>query len=376
MSTKRFRFSHVALAKQVMDDNDPQGAADHIMAIAGNDHPEKIEGAFKNVRVRIMNQPEYINIEGASEALALLQFPGIEDEDKRRLEELLRMPISKQHWAQRFAVIFKNQELEARYKAIRFFKDPFYDFKMPQEVAIDYKLKCHDRSNDNHAHQRRDQSTYHFGEEEINSMIEEAIEYCQSDRDWNQKANSCRLLEAVGLLTGRRKWELASTLKIRSVADNDYQAEVRGISKALFTDETWRRIPLLAPISVIVSAISKIRRCHHESGKYGAGKRLFPKLTHTRYRDIYASKTYELRAVNKFHPESCSLLWFRSKALLIDLKTCAAHYSTLVIDRDEPKSEPESIGDGDQEPQLKKPRTEEVAHSPCGSPDMQFQDIV
>jgi hypothetical protein len=373
MSTKRFRFSHVALAKQVMDDNDPEGAANYIMAVAGKDHPDKIAGAFKNVRVRIMSQPEYTNQEGEEEARALLELPGLEDDDKKRLEELLRMPISKQHWAQHIKAVFRNQELTAKYNAIRFFKAPFYDFKMPESVSVDRTIRGRERSRENHAHQRRDQSLYRFSEEEINDMMKEAIEYCQSDQDWGKKVNSCRLLEAVGLLTGRRKWELASALKIRSVPDNDYQAEVRGITKTLFCDESWRRIPLLAPISVIVSAISKIRRYAHNPGKYNAANQLFPKLTHTRYRDIYASKAYDQRDLNQFHPESCSLLWFRSKALLIDLESCAAHYSTLVIDRNEP--EPER--DGDAEPQLKKPRVEEeVANSSSGSQDMQFQDLV
>lgn len=365
-TTKRFRFSHVALAKQVMDEKDPQGAADHIMSIAGKEHPDKIIGAFKNVRVRIMNQPKYTNADGEQEAISLLSFPGLEEADKRKLEQLLLMPVSKRHWAQNFKVLFQNKELDTKYKAIKFFKDPFYDFKMQESVVKDCGWMQDERVVQNHSHTRKDQSNYHFSQEEIDQMINDAIIYCESDQDWSKRCCSLRLLEAVGLLTGRRKWELSSTLKIRSVPESDYQAEVRGMAKTLFAEEDWRRIPLLAPISVIVSAISKIRRYHHVSGDYSATKRLFPKLTHTKYRDIYASKAYEQRDINKFHPESCSLLWFRSQALLINFQTCAAHYSTMVIDRDESRNE---------EPEFKKPRVEEeVANSTGGSSDLQFQD--
>jgi len=340
----KFRFNNIALANQVMEDGDPQGAIREILAVTSNDRPMRISAAFDAVRTRILKTDKYKREEGYLEMQQLLQIPTITDDDKTHLKEVLRSPLRTIRWAQNLAsCVFHDPVLAERFKRIQIVKDPFYEFVMPANIVAAIKMDRSRRTEENHSHKTHKVEAYHFTNTEIDDMIQIAMEWCKSDRDWTKRCHSHRLLECLGLLTGRRKWELCSTLKIRSVQESDFQAEVRGIGKKLF-DTQWRRIPLLAPIDVVIAGISRIRRYAHEQGTYNSGAKLFPKLTHTRYRDIYTRRAFENRAINKFHPESCSELWWRSQALCNSLSEFTKHYTTLIID--EPTPEPVIAVDG------------------------------
>ena len=330
------RFSHVKLALQVMEEGDIEGVTNHIMAIAGDDRPLRIWKVFKCVKARIMLSNKYRSEEGMKRLQELRDMPGRSEKDRNRLTEIINSPLSRIRWAQNHPHLFDDAELGRAFRDVRIVKDPFYDFKCPDHIQAAASIDKKRKIEEDHDHKTHKAESYHFTEEEIDAMIQQAIDYCQSENNWSVRANSVRMLEAIGLLTGRRKWEIASTLKLRSVPGHDYQAEIRGLGKQLF-EQDWQRIPLLAPIDVVVAGISKARKYAHSSGNYHVVKRLFPRLTHTHYRDIYSKRAFDQRHINGFHPESCSELWWKKSALLIELEQIANHYSTMVIDRDEPE---------------------------------------
>lgn len=369
------RFNNVALALQVMEAKDPQGAINHILKVTEHDRPMRIAKAFDSVRTRILKNDKYRSMEGMKELWRLHDEVARDPEDRTKLANIIKSPINRIRWAQsQRKNLFVTPELQEAFGEVKVVQDPFYDFKMPAEIAMkvgeDKKRKIHE----NHCHITNATETYHFTDEEIDGMIETAKSWClDKDRDYTKRCNSLKILECVGLLTGRRKWEICTSLQIKSVPDNEYQAQIRGIGKRLF-EQDWRTIPLLAPLDVVVAGISRARRYQHTQGDY-SGKRLFPKLTHTRYRDIYCKRAWELRAVNQFHPLSCSELWWKSQALCNEMEQFTNHYTTLVIDRNEPR-------DLEQQPECKKPRIEiklgkeEVANPDGGSSEHVFQDPV
>lgn len=326
----KIRFNHVQLASQVMDLGDVNGVIQHITTVTANDRPLRVKAAFDAVRRRILQSDKYRSPEGDAELIRLQQLATSEN-DRKRLHEIIRSPVSRIRWAQAHYNVFDSIDLMRAFKQVKIIRDPFYDFVCPETIinaaASDKKKKIEE----NHDHKTHKPQDYHFTEEEIDDHVQKAIDFIDSDLDWSRRSNSLRLLEAIGLLTGRRKWEIASCLKIRTVPGFDYQAEVRGIGKKLF-DAEWTRIPLLAPIDKVVAAISKARRYAHVKGAYCSGKKLFPRLTHTRYRDIYCKRAYRDRQQNGFHPESCSEIWWKTRALLSELDQVANHYSTMVID--------------------------------------------
>lgn len=350
-----------------MDDGDATGVMAHLLEVTKEDRPMKRVAAFSAVRTKILRNEQYRHPRFTAEVTELiLQSGSITPHDRERLAELIKSPLHTIRHVQTLrGCIFDSKELYTKFCKIPCVVDPFYDFVVPPELQEACRRDRQKRVKENHSHHYKPSKEYHFSMEEIAEMRTTAITWCGADQDWNKRVNSMRLLEALGFLTGRRKWELCQTLKIRSVPQTEYQAEVRGIGKKLF-DMEWRRIPLLAPLPVIVMGLMKVRRYAHTQGDYGCAKKLFPRLTHTRYRDIYATLAYEERDRNGFHPESCSELWWKSQALGNDLMTYTKHYATMVIDRDA-KTEPLEYIDLDNS---------EVADSPCESRINIAEDLV
>jgi len=371
----RVRFNNVALAIQVMEGKDPQGVINHIMEVTKADRPIRISRAFDAVRTRILKNDKYRSMEGMKELWRLHDEVARDPEDRSRLASIIKSPISRIRWAQsQRKNLFTTPELQQAFGEVKIVVDPFYEFKAPAEVSMMVGEDKKRKIEENHSHQTKPVEEYHFTDEEIDAMIETAKEWCMDTvRDYSQRCNSLKILECVGLLTGRRKWEICTSLQIKSVPESEYQAQIRGIGKQLF-ESGWATIPLLAPLHVVVAGISRARRYQHTQGDY-SGKRLFPKLTHTRYRDIYCKRAWEQRDMNKFHPTSCSELWWKCQALRNEMEQFTNHYTTLVIDRNEP--EPDQ-----QQPECKKPRVEvefgvaAVANPDGGSSEHEFQDLI
>lgn len=341
------RFDHRQLIVQIMEDGDVEGAMAHILSITKGDLPKRRRAVFDNVRTKILKEEKYRNPEGYAQLEQLARRQDLNPTDRVKLQTLLFKPLHFIRWAQVHRCFLSDPYLQEELRNIRIVKDPFYEFDTPQNIKLMVSKSIQDGVMSNHSHKTRPRETYRYTNQEVDEMIQQAIDFIGQDLQWSKKCNSLRLLECLCLLTGRRKWELCSTLKIRTVPTFEYQAEVQGLGKNLITklDPVWNRIPLLAPISVVIRGITNLRLCFHSMGKYEGGKKLFPRLNHTHYRNLYSEKCFELREINKFcEGDSCSKMEWQRRALHVTMAILADRYLTLLL-TDEPEQQPDMAGE-------------------------------
>lgn len=329
------RFDHRMMVVQIMEVGDVAGAMKHIISTTKGDNPQRRRAVFDNIRTRILKNESYKCPHGMDQLRYLAKREGSNPSDKIKLQTLLYKPLHFIRWAQVTKRFLSDNDLQEELKSIRIVKDPFYEFDCPQNikdlVSADIEMGIHD----NHNHKRKPREHYIFTAEEVDEMVTTATDYIQKDIIWSKKCNSLRLLECLSLLTGRRKWELCSTLKIRTSPKNDYIAEVQGLAKnikSMVEDAEWVEIPLLAPVQLIIRGITNIRLVPYKMGAYVGGTKLFPKMTHTHYRNIYVDKAYENRNINKFHEGSCSELEWKRCALQVTMLTYTNRYATMITD--------------------------------------------
>lgn len=317
-----------------MVEKQPERALSIIKTLKQHEDAERIYSAVRNIRQKIMRDPAHENPAARAHLKVMAANPNLHPNDRTKLKVLLKEPAHKIHWLQK-SHPFLDKTLNDQFAALRVFNDPFYEFDADRQTirqATDDKIE---HINQSHRHERRHR-TYNYDDDAIDGMIRTAVEWIhRDDVRWETMVNSKMLLEALCLLTGRRKWELCSTLKIRSVLESDLQAEISGVCKKrndVFYPDTWYRVPLLAPLRTIVRGLSNLRKVVHAPGQYAAHKKLFPQLWHTAYRDIFARRAFRDRAINKFlEGMDCSESYFKSQCLVIHIDTFANHYTTLNV---------------------------------------------
>lgn len=339
------------LVLQIMEERDVSNAISYIHDFNSHKTPDKRFADFKNIRRLIQQNPAYHRKEAVEEILDISKE--VEEPDKTRLVKLSTMGYGVISMAQNRSSTFKFKETFEALKRVKLFKDPYYEFVTPDNIVEQYKNYKSENIIRAHNHQKKPKNNYTFSEVEIDAMIDQAVKYINSEIDCSNKINSLKMMDCLSLLTGRRKWEIASTLQIKTSPNSDYQAYVRGLCKnplsSLNGDPEWVPIPLLAHISVITSGILKARIYKHESGKYAYRNKIFPRMTHTEYRNIYQDRAYKDRHINKFlDGVSCSELAWKMQALCITLNTLTSHYSVLRIQDNESKPESDS-SDGERE---------------------------
>jgi hypothetical protein len=342
-------FNHTALIHQIMELKDPEGATNTIMNSPDRFRAKNTSRVFYNVRKKIIRNSKYYLPDAIDQLRALSDDTQYPISDRMRLKKIIQeCPFHKILWFQNNKRAFHHLEFNAKFKSIRLFCDPFYDFKCPEELFEETRNNEIDDIQDRHMHRHSRKSTkdFEFTDEQVDAMVETARDYIYSTTDWKQRSNSLRLVECLCLLTGRRKWEIISTLQIRSVPGFPYQAEIRGIAKsqsAAIQEDNWARIPLLAPIEDIVRGIAQVREAIHTHtfARYTLGHSLFPdNMNHTTFRDIFSSTTYRFRHINKFKDSSCSEIGWKKQALLISFQGVVNHYSTLSFDRTDVQQSP------------------------------------
>lgn len=357
-------FDHKEMAVRIMEDGDVDGAISHVLAmLAGRDSKTKYS-AFRNIRAHILRQEHYRSEEGYQQLREMAMRDGLNPTDRTLLQTLLFKPLHFMRWAQVSKRYLSDWDLQQELMAIKIVKDPFYEFDCPEKIKrashTDEKMQVEQ----NHKHKRKPREHYIFTSTEIDDMVRTATDYISSEMDWSKRCNSIRLLECLCLLTGRRKWELCSTMKIKTVPEFDYQADICGICKVIAhkTGDVWHRIPLLAPVHLIIKGITNLRLMGHVMGQYNGYAKMFPKMTHTHYRNVFADRAYMEREKNGFHEdETMSQLQWKRLALVLDMQTYCDHYSTMLTDANERE-------------QQDKPGS--LSGSACGSPEYDVYDPV
>jgi hypothetical protein len=366
------RIRYAPVMKKLMEDRDKEGAIAMLIELSGSSHAYHISNFMKHVRERIARDERYVNKGCIHQVMELMKTPGLNEQDRMKLAEIVESP-RKIRWAQVRKGIFLDYSVHERLCQIQVFDPMYYDFVPSPEMQTQLNEYKQSTIIDNHRHSRKTVERYNFTNQEMNEMIQRAISLCENEQlDWTKRKNSLNVLEACALLTGRRKWELCKTLEMRSSPVSDYQAIVSGISKDLKSGKEERAIPLLAPIATVAKGIVKLRRYAHKFGDYYQSKKskIFPKLTHTTFRDLYCKRAWRDRAVNLFMPDNCSEVFWCSQALCDNLSTYAMHYTTAVIHHGEPGVPDHRDLQRDLERErLELEQQEEMADSSGGSSD-------
>lgn len=314
--------------------------------------PLQIKTLIMNTRQRILKDDTYMRVEGVAEILRLANDPDTNEVDKQRLMDLSGKTMRDMHFAisQRSKYLTGEETME-KLREIKIVREPFSEFALPKEMWKAVMKEDKDRVSARNHYQKKNGEKVQINMTEADAMVKKATDYISSGADWGKRANGNRLLGALCLLTGRRRWELYHTLHMRCVPDNDYQAEVRGICKVhAHKAMQWIRIPLLAPYPLIVQGICQARKITGLTMYQIRSGNLFGKsMNHTTYRNLYTELAWRDRETkNKFRigDEACSPLYWRSYALGVTTNDVSDHYSIMSVNQDH---EPGNDDHGDQE---------------------------
>lgn len=322
-----------------MKEKNPKKAIQSLLSQMSDKTPKQIQRAFINIRARLLRTKEYVNNLEYERLLQFCQTKETEDADDLNLlrNVIPKMTLSNIHWFQKIGFnLCKSYRLFSEIGEFRIMQDPFYDFDCPPDIKYASNIQHQKDIHTHNRHEKEDRTLYHVSQEEIERMVQLAQSTIHSEANWEVRGNHIRLLEALCLVTGRRKWELCSTLQMRSSSQSDYQAEITGICKNVKTSNSWVTIPLLLPIADVAKGIVNLRRYKKIiKGRYN-GPRLFDrKMTHTHLRNVFADQAFREREIKNLFcidDQSVGPVMWKSLALAIKMKTAAEHYSVMCTD--------------------------------------------
>lgn len=334
-----------------------KGEHEEVMAsyLTSGKTPLQIKTLFMNTRQRILEKDEYMREEGIAEILRLANDPDTNETDKNRLTDLAGAGMRKIHFAISNKQKYLTDEMTTeKLRKIKIVRDPFSDFVIPEAMWKDVLRESRDVIKNRNHYKKQNGEKVQISLTEADEMVEKAINYITSGADWTKPCNSSRLMDALGLLTGRRRWEIYNTLHMRCVPDNDYQAEVRGLCK-VHTHQSmqWSRIPLLAPYHLIVQGICQARKIPgKKQGDLCSGNLFGKSMNHTTKRNLYTELAWRDRETkNKFMigDVSCSPLYWRAHALGVTTRDLVNHYSIMSVNQDHHESSNDDHGDEEQQ---------------------------
>lgn len=336
----RLKVNHKQVIELLMEQKKPKKAIEDLLLQTAGQSPKQIQRAFINIRAKILRTKRYKNNLEWQRLLQFCQEKEItESEDIHLLRNVIpNMTVSNFHWFQKVGFnSCKSYQLFSELCEFRIMNDPFYDFDCPPDIKYASNVQHQQDIQTHNCHEKEDRTLYHLSQEEIEEMIQTAKSTINAENtNWDSRGNHIRLLEALCLVTGRRKWELCSTLQMRSSPVSDYQAEIQGVCKHMKKNNIWISIPLLLPIAEVAKGIVNLRRYTKIiKGRYN-GPRLFKrKMTHTHLRNVFADQAFRERETkNLFYinDKSVGPIMWKSLALAIKMKTAAEHYSVMCTD--------------------------------------------
>lgn len=335
------RIPQRQLMTRLMDEGDVEGVTATLLQLTADRRPVHRKAAFMNLRNKITRSGKWINQEGLQAIRNMSTRQDVPQRDRENLTKLLKYPACRIFGA-RQSKFLSTTTLQEEFNAIRIFLDPLYDLKFPDELEAAASEDKTQTVTDHNMHKRKKRETYLMTSEEVAACVAKAKEYISQDLDWTKSANSARLIEAICILTGRRKAEIHTSLQLKSVHDQNFQADIRGVAKQVtknLLNEPWKRVPLLIPFDELVKAVINARRfpwtgqasCNTTKSIWPGGR----KLTHTHFRNIFSETAYaERHIVNKFYigDNTCGHIQWRALALCISINTVACHYSAMCLD--------------------------------------------
>jgi hypothetical protein len=179
------------------------------------------------------------------------------NEDRLKLESLLTQPLATQHQLYRQTrPLFASPEIDQRFKNINPCCEGFSSFHLPPHIF--------ESSQREKRHRRTTQVTSGHSQLTRSKMMEiVAKARATLARDIKTPGSYYEAITAIGVLCGRRNYEIISTLNWDEVPGFAFQAKVSGIAKkgvADFADGVEEFIiPLLCPFELFDDAMTAIR---------------------------------------------------------------------------------------------------------------------
>lgn len=332
------RVDRSSIIKLLMEEKDASKAMASFLEQCQGARPASVKSRYHGIRTFILRSGKYERQECRQEIYNLADKTD-NPELKDYFKILSTRPINEISACQNAGGhgFILDKDLTTALKGIQIIQAPFYDFKLPVDInqKADEDAKAIMEEKRRHQFDCKDSTRYQISDTEIDMIIQKCVSFIQSDVDTTKFKNMQMMVEAVSFLTGRRKHEVARTLQMRSVKLSDFQAEVRGIGKKNKArrlwkpeEDEWLTIPLLAPIHIVIEGLCKARRYPHPFGNLNSSQ-LIKGLDHTKYRNVYADRCYRDRHINKFGPDHCAPLHWKSLALRICFATLVEHYSNV-----------------------------------------------
>ena len=334
---------------------DPQAAREFLL----NHYPSyeeaaiatRVYGMWKTVRRILLKDPR--SVSPAYEYGLLAVRGALEEEgnldDVAKIDLLiggemgLRVKVSDTK-----AQYLDDEELDDYIKTIDPLDQIISDFRLPVSIVTLAITKEKERAVEARHHNRKARESYTVTRDELDSihakakMILDEVHVITNEKDyWD-------LVFAVGVVSGRRIFEILSKLAYRQ-GPGDYQAYVTGIAKKQWQiamnigQEIEYPIPLTVPYVLFEKGMNLIRGHRSYEGmdcsqvskatstkEQTASNRCVGKvLTHTQKRNLYLEKAFRDREVNRFYvgEDSCSKTQWYINAL------CHNDVSTSPIER-------------------------------------------
>jgi len=314
----------------ILDDKDPEGAMEYLL----NRYEDPLKSAcaihsnIGKVRRHIALNEDNRN-KNYVELVTAIAEKATNKNDQDDLANLLAAPLLKQHAVYMSKKPFlQDKELDKELHEVRPCKVVMYRFKTPNHIIEAYRSNRKERVKSQHNHQNKDAAAYNVSHEEIDSFVKTAREVMATPVRDGQQYHECSA--ALGLVTGRRNFEILKTATIAPVEGFSYQAKVSGIAKRKFMDDPVFTIPLLCPYKEVEHALQSLRNYRQidgnceQAGKHYEGitratRRLFKRsLDHTEKRSIYIEHAYVNRENNGFMANGCSKKMWNKMALCHD----------------------------------------------------------
>jgi hypothetical protein len=344
------------------------GRADEAVARLMSSFPNTPDGFFKMYNTLSYARQCFLKNEENRRPGYLQELQSLVDvaegEDKAKLEKLLVSPLAFQRRLfKQPNVTFDSDEVEERFQKLDPCPADFDRFKLPSHVFEIYKREK-ERRRTERIMKRPEPLTPSVVNDILAKAKEVAVKEIKAAGDYYAA------ITAIGLLSGRRNFEVVSTLRWEEVPSFPYQARVTGILKkgvTAFIDgaEEEFTIPLLCPFELFDTAMGNIRAFRDvggvssdiegETAKVGirrASIKVFGEaLGHTKRRGLYGNLVWEQRKINKFRPDV-------SKDAFIKLALChvlsfpdtTTGYTAAVELASESEESEESEEDVDQRP--------------------------
>ena len=336
----------------VIEDKDPEGAMEFLLGRYDVETQAKaIHSMHCGVRRAMLKDESNRRTEYETEIRQLIaSLDPNNDEDRYTLTYLLTKPLLEQQQIYKMKKpVLRDHIAQARLNKINPAIQLICDFKLPEDVVSHVMAYTRNARQKRMYHQDgREYTMTRVDMDRILAVAKRTIDVrtnpVQRPKQW------CEYVVCCGLLSGRRTWEIVSTLEWDPLPDLPFQARVSGMAKSL-EHEVMNQghpeidIPLLCDFDTFDRAMWELRgfrtltgRCDDkenniQAGLRSASQRLFGRvISHTEKRNIYSEMAFRDKENSKFMLDCSRVAWVEAALGHKSLFHANATYTAMNIE--------------------------------------------